>query len=109
ISEIYLGTTTSDGQFHDIVRHVDDPERTRARASSVDSWHTSMDQTRSKASQLGFDLFYTSGVTQGLPAIVPIALIYDNPDSAVAEIKYLESRRYPISYVEMGEEADGQR
>jgi len=109
IREIYLGTVTSDGEFHDIVRHVDDPERTRARASSVDSWHTAMDQSRSKASQLGFDFFYTSGVTQGLPAIVPIALIYDNPDTAVAEIKYLESRHYPISYVEMGEEADGQR
>jgi F5/8 type C domain len=108
IKELYLGTTTEDGQFHDVILHVADPQRTRARASSVDSWHTAQDQTVSKASQVGFDLFYTSGVTQGLPAIVPIALIYDNPDTAVAEIKYLEARHYPISYVEMGEEADGQ-
>ena len=108
IRELYLGTMTGDGKFHDIVRHVADPEQTRTRASSVDSWHTTQDRGLAASSQPGFDLFYTSGVTQGLPALVPIAMIYDNPDNAAAEIEYLESRHYPISYVEMGEEADGQ-
>jgi NedA-like, galactose-binding domain len=108
IRELYLGTTTSDGEFHDVVHHVADPERTMTRASSVDPWHTSLDRGLAASSQVGFDLFYTSGVTQGLPAVIPIAVIYDNPDNAAAEIKYLEARHYPISYVEMGEEADGQ-
>jgi hypothetical protein len=108
IKELYLGTTTEDGEFHDVLQHVADPERTRVRASSVDPWHTSEDHGLSASSQVGFDLFYTSGVTQGLPAMMPIALIYDNPDNAVAEVKYLESRHYPISYLEMGEESDGQ-
>jgi hypothetical protein len=40
--------------------------------------------------------------------MIPIALVYDTPDNAVAEIAYLEKRNYPISYIEMGEEADGQ-
>jgi hypothetical protein len=57
---------------------------------------------------VGFDLFFTSGVTRGLPAMVPVALLYDTPDNAAAEITYLKKRKYPISYVEMGEEADGQ-
>jgi hypothetical protein len=57
---------------------------------------------------MGFDLFFTSGVTRGLPAMVPIAMLYDTPDNAAAEIAYLKARGYPISYVEMGEEADGQ-
>ncbi len=57
---------------------------------------------------MGFDLFFTSGVTRGLPAMVPIAMLYDTPDNAAAEIAYLKKRGYPISYVEMGEEADGQ-
>ena len=91
-----------------MVRHTADQEQTVTEASSVDSWHTSKDLLTTNESQMGFDLFYTSGVTQGLPAIIPIALIYDNPDNAAAEIKYLEARHYPISYVEMGEEADGQ-
>ena len=53
-------------------------------------------------------MFYTSGVTRGLPAMVPVALLYDTPDNAAAEIAYLKARNYPISYIEMGEEADGQ-
>ena len=57
---------------------------------------------------MGFDLFFTSGVTRGLPAMVPVAMLYDTPDNAAAEIAYLKKRGYPVSYVEMGEEADGQ-
>ena len=57
---------------------------------------------------MGFDLFFTSGVTRGLPAMMPVAMLYDTPENAAAEIAYLEKRGYPISYVEMGEEADGQ-
>ena len=36
-------------------------------------------------------------------------MIYNTPEDAAAEIAYLEKRRYPISYVEMGEEPDGQQ
>ncbi|MGH9615296.1 MAG: discoidin domain-containing protein, partial [Acidobacteriaceae bacterium] len=108
IDELYAGTVGPNGEFHDLVRHTPDQEQTATIASSIDPWHTAKDLLSTKESQMGFDLFYTSGVTQGLPAIVPIALIYGNPDTSAAQIKYLESRHYPISYVEMGEEADGQ-
>jgi hypothetical protein len=108
ISEIYLGTSTADGKFHDIVRHTPDQEQTTTYCSSVDPWHEPSDPGSTTEAQMGFDLFYTSGVTRGLPAMVPVALLYDNPDNAAAEIAYLEKRNYPISYVEMGEEADGQ-
>ncbi len=40
--------------------------------------------------------------------MIPVALLYDTPENAVAEIAYIEHQHYPISYVEMGEEADGQ-
>jgi hypothetical protein len=40
--------------------------------------------------------------------MIPIALIYGTPEDAVTEISYLKKRHYPISYVEMGEESDGQ-
>jgi hypothetical protein len=58
--------------------------------------------------QPGFDLFYTSGITRGMPAIIPVALLYGTPEDSAAQIAYLEKRGYPIAYVEMGEEADGQ-
>ena len=108
ISEIYAGTTTADGKFHDIVRHTPDQEQTATYCSSVDPWHEPSDLHSTSQAQVGFDLFFTSGVTRGLPAMIPVALIYETPENAVAEISYLEKRKYPISYVEMGEEADGQ-
>jgi hypothetical protein len=108
IRELYLGTTTNDGAFHDSLRHTADQEQTTTYCSSVDPWHQASDLGSTRQAQVGFDLFFTSGVTRGLPAMIPVALLYDNPENAVAEIAYIESRHYPISYVEMGEEADGQ-
>ncbi|MGA7421390.1 MAG: discoidin domain-containing protein [Candidatus Sulfotelmatobacter sp.] len=108
IRELYLGTTTEDGEFHDILRHTADQEQTTTYCSSVDPWHQPSDLGSTKQAQMGFDLFFTSGVTRGLPAMVPVAMLYDTPDNAAAEIAYLKARGYPISYVEMGEEADGQ-
>src|SRR3569833_3840874 len=40
--------------------------------------------------------------------MIPIAILYGTPEDAAAQIAFLEMRRYPISYVEMGEEPDGQ-
>jgi hypothetical protein len=108
IRELYLGTTTGDGEFHDILRHTPEQEQTATYCSSVDPWHQPSDLGSTKQAQVGFDLFFTSGVTRGLPAMVPVAMLYDTPDNAAAEIAYLKKRGYPISYVEMGEESDGQ-
>jgi len=107
IREIYLGTTTPDGKFHDLVRHTPDQDQTATFCSSVDPWHEPGDLNERAGDQVGFDLFFTSGVTRGLPAMIPIAMIYSTPEDAAAEISYIEKRGYPISYVEMGEEADG--
>jgi hypothetical protein len=106
IRELYLGTVTPDGAFHDLIRHTADRAQTNTLCSSVDPWHEGS-VINDRRDQVGFDLFYTSGITRGLPAMVPVAMIYDNPENAVAQIAYLEKRGYPISYVEMGEEPDG--
>jgi hypothetical protein len=108
IRELYLGTTSTDGKFHDIMRHTADQEQTTTYCSSVDPWHEASDLGTTHQAQPGFDFFYKSGVTRGLPAMLPIALVYDTPENAVAEVAYLKKRNYPISYIEMGEEADGQ-
>jgi hypothetical protein len=75
--------------------------------SSVDPWHEPKDLDEKAGDQVGFDLFYTGGYTRGLPAMIPIAMIYGTPEDAAAEIAYIEKRGYPISHVEMGEEPDG--
>jgi hypothetical protein len=107
IRELFIGTTTPDGKFHDLVLHVADQGQTNTYCSSVDPWHEPSDLDEKAGDQVGFDLFYTSGYTRGLPAMIPIAIIYATPEDSVAEIAYVEKRGYPISYVEMGEEPDG--
>jgi hypothetical protein len=107
IREIYLGTTTADGKFHDLIRHTPDQDQTATYCSSVDPWHEPSDLDEKAGDQVGFDLFFTSGYTRGLPAMIPIAMLYGTPEDSAAEISYIEKRGYPISYVEMGEEPDG--
>ncbi len=108
IREIYLGTMTPDGVLHDVMRHTPDQEQTATQCSSVDPWHEPSDLGSTKQAQLGFDLFFNSGVTQNLPAVIPVAMLYDTPENAAAEVEYIKKRNSPVSYVELGEEADGQ-
>lgn len=108
IRELYMGTVSKDGAFHDLLRHTPGQTQTATFCSSVDPWHTAKSRFNPKEAQVGFDLFYTSGVTRGLPALIPIAMLYDTPENAAAEVRYLENHKYPIAGIEMGEEADGQ-
>lgn len=108
IHEIYLGTTSPDGKLHDLIRHTPDQDQTMTYCSSVDPWHEPGDLNEHAGEQVGFDLFFMpNGYTRGLPAMIPIAMIYSTPEDAAAELTYLEKRGYPISHVEMGEEPDG--
>jgi hypothetical protein len=107
IREIFIGTTTPEGDFHDLVRHTPDQDQTFTYCSSVDPWHEPSDLDEKAGDQVGFDLFFTGGFTRGLPAMIPIAMIYATPEDSAAELAYIEKRGYPVSYVEMGEEPDG--
>ncbi|PYX01278.1 MAG: glycosyl hydrolase family 5 [Acidobacteria bacterium] len=107
IREIYLGTMSEDGKFYDLIRHTADPDQTTTYCSSVDPWHEPQD-INDKRDQVGFDLFYTSGYTRKLPAMVPVSLLYGTPEDSANQIAYLKARGYPMSYIEMGEEPDGQ-
>ena len=112
IREVYLGTYDRSG-FKDLLHHSPDQKQTLTLCSSVDPWHEPSDlyvhpDRMESGDQPGFDLFFSSGITRGLPAIVPIAMLYSTPEDAAAQMTYLKKRGYPIRYVEMGEEADGQ-
>jgi len=113
IREVYVGVMTNRGKFTDLLHHSPDQKQSLTYCSSVDPWHEPSDlyvapDRMESGDQPGFDLFYTSGITRGLPAIVPVAMLYSTPDDAAAEIAYIEKRHYPIWYIEMGEEPDGQ-
>ncbi len=108
IGEIALGTQSGSGEFYDLVRHTADQDQTATICSSIDPWHAPSDEGPTTREQVGLDLFYTSGYTRGLPAMIPVAMLYSTPEDAAAQIQYLKARGYPISWVEMGEEPDGQ-
>ena len=113
IRELYLGTMNERHEFRDLLHHSPDQKQTLTLCSSVDPWHQPSDlyvapDRMESGDQPGFDLFFTSGITRGLPAIIPVAMLYSTPDDAAAQMSYIKARGYHVSYVEMGEEADGQ-
>jgi hypothetical protein len=113
IRELYLGTINDKREFKDLLHHSPNQKQTLTLCSSVDPWHEPSDlyvapDRMESGDQPGFDLFFTSGITRGLPAIVPVAMLYSTPEDAAAQMSYIKQRGYPVSYVEMGEEPDGQ-
>ena len=108
VNEISAGNFTASGEFIDLVSHAKGQNQTATFVSSMDPWHTAAD-IDTRRDQTGFDLFFTSGVTNHLPAMIPVSLIYSTPEDAAAELSYLKKRGYPISYVEIGEEPDGKK
>ncbi len=106
IAEISAGNFNSAGEFVDLMQHAPDQTQTATQASSVDPWHTAEGIVDSRV-QTGFDLFFTSGYTNHLPAMIPIAMIYATPEDSANELAYIEKRGYKVAYVEMSEEPDG--
>jgi len=107
IQQIAAGTLNASGAF---VAGTKTPaeRRTTYAVSSIDPWHSEDDVNASGSYQhTGFDLFFTSGLTNNLPAMIPVTMLYGTPDDAAAQIAYIERRGYPIGYIEMGEEPDG--
>src|SRR5215469_14426590 len=95
IRELYLGNIDDTGQFDDQMSHSPDQNQTLTYCSSVDPWHQASDLyvapgRMESGDQPGFDLFFTSGITRGLPAIISIAMLYSTPEDAAAEITYIE-------------------
>jgi len=107
IQEIRVGSVDSSGAFAEVQKNLSDRPTTYS-SSSIDPWHSAADVNATGAYQhSGFDLFFTSGLTNNLPAMIPVTLLYGTPDDAAAQIAYIEKRGYRIDYVEMGEEPDG--
>jgi len=108
IHEVCVGRLEADGKLADFVKHASNGrQQTATYCSSTDPWHTAEDLSP-HGDQTGWDLFFTSGITNDLPVLITVPLIYSVPEDAAAMIAYLKKRGYPVSWVEMDEEADGQ-
>src|SRR5438093_5693587 len=106
IREIDLGKIDKKGHFRDYVRHWPDRHKqTVVYVSSIDPWHRATDIDYD-IEQPGLDFILRSALTNRLPVLVPVGVLYDTPENAAAEISYL--RQYPLEGIELGEEPDGQ-
>jgi hypothetical protein len=108
VNEIYAGNFNSAGKFIDLITHTAGQSQTATMTSSMDPWHAAADIESSRI-QTGVDLFFTSGITNKLPAMIATSLIYATPEDSASQLAYLNKRGYPISYVEIGEEPDGKK
>src|SRR5690242_3178078 len=107
IKEIEVGFLDGKGDFHDYVHHAADHKQSVVYVSSTDPWHTAKDIDYN-TEQPGIDRFFSDGVTSGLPAMMPAALLYDPPENVLSLFKYIRSKNYPVVEIEMGEEPEGQ-
>lgn len=107
IAEISLGAFMQGGRFVDSVRHAPSRGQTIMHVSSTDPWHRAVDRDPD-LEQPGFDRVFNSGITRGLPVMVPVGALYDTPQNAAAEVSFLKARGYLVRRVEIGEEPDGQ-
>jgi hypothetical protein len=108
IRELEAGQIDKNGVFHDAMVHQKDKGQTEVYVSSTDPWHRACDLDPG-VTQPGFDLVMQSGLTRGLPMMIPVPVLYDTPENAAALVAYLKARSYPVNRIEMGEEPDGQR
>ncbi len=107
IREIALGNSSRNGQFHDAIHHRRDNHQTLMYTSSTDPWHRAQDIDK-RVEQPGFDTVFRSGLTNAMPLLTPTGLLYDTPENAANELRFLCSRGYNVQRLELGEEADGQ-
>jgi hypothetical protein len=108
IQEIRAGSLDSAGAFVDVLQDAAAQARPTFVSSSIDPWHSAEGVNATGSGQhTGLDLFFTSGLTNNLPAMIPVTMLYGTPDDSAAQIAYLKKRGYPIGWIEMGEEPDG--
>src|SRR5713101_5582258 len=105
---IDVGNLDANGDFVNVAKDATGENQPTYCSSSIDPWHSAADvRNDGKYQHTGFDLFFTSGITNNLPAMIPVTMLYGTPDDAAAQIAYIQKRGYPIGYIEMGEEPDG--
>jgi hypothetical protein len=108
IFEIGVGTRLSDGVFSDVVRHGPDRlHQSVMHVSSTDPWHRAIDRD-AETEQPSPVRIVRSGLAQHLPIMIPVGILYDTPENAVAELQYFRNFGVPLREIELGEEPDGQ-
>ncbi len=107
IRELWVGQrhghTISDALRHGTSRQT----QSLTYASSTDPWHRASDIDLD-LEQPGFDRVEKSGLTNGLPMMIAVPVLFSTPEDGANELHFFAHRRFAVSRVELGEEPDGQ-
>lgn len=107
IRELWVGRRNG-AKLADLLRHgTSRRTQSLAYASSTDPWHRASDIDLD-LEQPGFDRVARSGLTNGLPMMIPVPVLFSTPEDGANELRYLVHRGYAFDRVELGEEPDGQ-
>jgi hypothetical protein len=108
VCEIGLGAADKAGAYHELLRHgASRDAQSTVWVSSTDPWHGATDRD-DHVEQPGFDLLARRSLWGATPAMIPVGLLYDTPENAVAEVEFLRHRGYRMGRVELGEEPEEQ-
>ncbi len=108
VAELYAGSFDAGGSLQDAIRHgVTRQTQSAMTVSSTDPWHRAVDKDID-LEQIAPEFMIKSGITNGLPLMMPVGTFYDTPENAAAELRYLKNAKVPFHQVELGEEPDGQ-
>lgn len=108
IRELWIGRGDASGAIADVLRHgATRATQSLTYASSTDPWHRATDIDLD-LEQPGFDRVARSGLTNGVPMMVPVPVLFSTPEDGANELRFLDSRGYAYDRVELGEEPDGQ-
>ncbi len=108
VREVSLGVLDSRGQLVDAVRHGKSMKtQTFVQVSSTDPWHRAIDRDLD-TEQPGLAFVVASGLGGDQPMMAPVGVLYDTPENAAAELRYIRRLHLPVGRIELGEEPDGQ-
>ena len=108
VREVSLGVVGPGGRLVDAVRHGKTKgDQTFVQVSSTDPWHRAIDRDPD-TEQPGLDFVFASGLAGEAPMMAPVGVLFDTPENAAAELRYIRRRGWPVTQVELGEEPDGQ-
>jgi F5/8 type C domain len=108
IRELAVGVRGASGKLDDVMIHAKSGTRqTRMLVSSTDPWHRARDR-HADTEQPGLDLVFRRAANRGTSVMLPVGVLYDTPENAAALLRFVRTRRYPVTRIELGEEPDGQ-
>ena len=101
IRELWIGRGAG-GAFTDVLRHgTSRQSQSITYASSTDPWHRASDIDLD-LEQAGFDRVARSGLTNGLPMMIPVPVLFSTPEDGANELRFLVHRGYAFDRVELG-------